>query len=179
MGNMLQIIFYGIGKILFHVIFIKRLHMTFQGIPSLKYPDYVFGCLYIALFLAVAIIAFILFVLIMSQNDQLAFISIGAFCGDFVLSIFILLLFIKKLHKVFIQRKMSSVKDVNRPIKFQKVDLQMIGTMIKLTLLSCLNATSSLFLLSLFIIRGAQSSSGIVWKSIYAANIFFMISGMV
>ena len=84
-------------------------------------------------------------------------------------------------------RKRYSVRDVNRPIELQPPDKQMVNTMTKLTILSVVSALSSLFLFILFTIRAVEESgdenqefaSYDIWKIVYTANVFFMLSAMV
>ena len=84
-------------------------------------------------------------------------------------------------------RKRYSVRDVNRAIELHNPDKQLINTMTKLTVLSVVSALSSLFLFILFTIRAVQESgeendefdSYSIWKIVYTANVFFMLSAMI
>mmetsp|Transcript_37752 Transcript_37752/g.60483 ORF Transcript_37752/g.60483 Transcript_37752/m.60483 type:complete len:359 (-) Transcript_37752:161-1237(-) len=180
----IQVISIGLGKLLCHLIFVQRLKIAFEG-SDLAYPNCVFYLFYCAAIIMVVGAMTVVISLFNSSNSAGLFsmINATAFSLDGITAIVVLLMFVQKLRMVFIQRRQASLRNVHK-VELQAVDMGLVQTVTKLTLLSLLNALSSLFLFGVFLYRAIEeklneSEDVQYWKIVYAANVFFILSAMV
>jgi len=188
-----QIAIFALGKLLVHCIFIMRLYFTFKDVPMLRYPNSIF---YLAAVLIVlgGLLSCLLLPLAgvinahykhLTKTTVISLLSALLYLGDFFGSLLVLFLFVKKLHQVFIQRKSCSQKDLeSKQVTFGAADEQMLSTIVKLTLLSLLSAFGGLLLFIAFMVRAEMDmtdsvSSWNLWRLIYPANLFMMISCLI